>query len=85
MIRGLNGDDVSAEIRTQEQAESLDGVGFLWLASREAQLGELFVRFQHDHVRSKDDPGLLLLVVVDLYCGIVRYTERDHLGLVTLG
>lgn len=44
MVRGLYGDDISAEIWAQQEAERLDGVRLLGLASREAELSELLIR-----------------------------------------
>ena len=84
VVRRLDGDDIGAEVRSQEQAERLDGVGSFGLSSGETQLRELLVRLQHHHVRAKDHASLLLLVVVYLDSGVVRDSERDHLGLVTL-
>ena len=85
VVRGLDGDDVGAEVWPQKQAQGLDGVGLLGLASRQTQLGELLVWHQHDHVRAKHDASLLLLVVVDLNSCIVRHAVRDDFGLVSLG
>ena len=84
VVRRLDGDDIGAEVRSQEQAERLDGVGSFGLSSGETQLRELLVRLQHHHVRAKHHASLLLLVVIYLDSGVVRDSERDHLGLVTL-
>lgn len=43
MIRSLNGDDVGAEVRPQQETQGLDGVGPLGLPSRETELCELLV------------------------------------------
>ena len=85
MVRSLDGNNISAEVRSEEKAEGLDGVGLLGLPSRETQLRELLVRLQHDHVRAKYHASLLLLVVVDLNRCVVGYSKRDDPGLVTLG
>ena len=84
MVGSFDGDDIRAEIRSQEKAEGLDGIGPLWLPSRETQLRKLLVGLQHDHIGTKDDASLLLLVVVDLDGSIVGHTEGNHLGFVTL-
>ncbi len=84
MVRGLYGDDVSAEVWPEQQTQSLDSVGSLGLASRETELSELLIRFQHDHVRAKHNTSFLLLVVIDLDCCIMRHSIDDHLGLVSL-
>ena len=83
MISSLDGDNVSAEIRSQEQTQRLDGVGYLGLAPGQTQLGELLVWLEHDHVWAEYHAGFLLLVVVDLYGGVVGDSECDDLGLVT--
>ena len=85
MVRCLYGDNVCAEVRTQEQAQSFDGVRLLGFTPGEAELGELFVRLQHNHVGTEHDTSLLLLVVVDLYGGIVGDTEGYDPRLVALG
>ncbi len=85
MVGGFNGDDIRAEVRSQEETERLDGVGSFWLPSGETQLRELLVRLQHDHVGTEHNPSLFLLVVVYLDGSIVRHSEGDHLGLVALG
>lgn len=84
MIRCLYGDDIGAEIRTQQQTEGFDSVGSLWFASGQAELCELLIWLQHDHVGPKDNTGLLLFVVIDLYGSIVGNSEGDHFGLITL-
>ena len=84
VVGGFYGDDVGAEVGSEEKAKSLNCVRLLWLASRETQLGELFVWFEHNHVRSEDNPGLLLFVVIDLDTCVVRNAEGDDPGLVTL-
>ena len=84
MVRRLYGDDIGTEIGSQEETQSLDDVGSLRLASGETQLCELLVRFQHDQVGTKHHTSRLLLVVVDLYRCVVRDSERDDLGLVSL-
>lgn len=85
VVGGLDGDDIRAEVGPQEQTQRLDGVWSLGLPSRQAQLSELLVGLQHDHVWPKHHPSLLLLVVVDLDSSVVRDSEGDHFGLVTLG
>ncbi len=85
MVRSFDGNDIRAEVWTQQQAQRLDSVGSLRLASGETQLSELLVWLQHDHVRAKHHARFLLLVVVDLHRSVVRDTECDHLSLVSLG
>ena len=84
MVRGLDGDDIGAEIRPQQQTQSFDDVGSLGLASGETELSELLVRLQHDQVRSKHHTRRLLLVVVDLDGRVVGNSERDDFGFVPL-
>ena len=84
MIRRLNSDDVSTEIRPQQQAQSLNDIGSLRLPSREAELGELLVWLEHDEVGAEHHASRLLLVVVDLDGSIVGDSECDDLRLVTL-
>ena len=85
MVRCLYGDDIRAEVWPKQQAQSLDGVRLLGLASREAELGELLVRLQHHHVWSKHHTSLLLFVVIDLNGSVVGDTEGHDPCLVTLG
>ena len=82
VVGGLDGDDVGAEVRTQQQAERLDGVGLLGLAAGQGQQRELLVGAKHDQLGAEHDAGLLLLVVVDLHGGVVRHAERHHARLV---
>ena len=56
MVSCLYGDDVGAEVRTQQQAQGLDDVGPLGLPAREAQLGELLVWAQHHKLWAKNNP-----------------------------
>lgn len=84
MVRSLDRDDVRAKVGSQEKAERLDGVGPLGLASGEAELSELLVWLQHDHVGAKNHPSLLLLVVVYLHGCVVWDSECDDLSLVPL-
>ena len=84
VIRSLDGDDVGAEVRAEQEAEGLDDVGSLGLPTRETQLCELFIWLQHHKVWAKHHPGRLLLVVVDLDRCIVGHTEADDFGLVAL-
>ena len=53
MVSGFHGDDVSGKVRPQEQAESLDLIGFLGLAARQTELCELLIRSQHHQLWSK--------------------------------
>ena len=46
------------------------------------ELRELFVWSKHDEVRTKDDPRLLALVIVNHHRGIVRHLERDHAAII---
>lgn len=85
MVRSLNGDDICAEVRSQEQAERLDGVGAFRLSSGETELRELLIGLQHHHIWAKHHTSLLLLIVVYLDSGIVRDSESNHPGLVTFG
>lgn len=84
MVGRLYGDDIGAEVRSQEEHKGLDHVGLLGFAPREAQLGELLIRVQHDQFRAKDHSSLLLLVVIDLDSCVVRNSEGDQLCLVSL-
>ena len=83
MVRGLDGNDVSAKVRAEKKTEGLDDIGSLGLSPREAQLCKLLVWLQHHKVWPKHNPRRLLLVVVDLDSCIVGHTETDHLGLVS--
>lgn len=83
MVRGLNGNDVSAKVRAKEETEGLDDIGSLGLPPREAQLCKLLVWLQHHKVWSKHNPRCLLLVIVDLDSCVVGHTETDYLGLVS--
>ena len=84
MVRGLYGDDVSAEVGPEEKTQGLDDIGSFRLPPREAELGELLVWLQHDQVGPEYHSGGLLLVVVDLDSCIVGDSEGDDLCLVTL-
>ena len=84
MVRCLDGDDVGAEIRPQQKAESLDDVGSLWLPSGQTELRELLVGLQHHKVRAKHHASRLLFVVVDLDGSVVGHAERDDPRLVSL-
>ncbi len=84
MVRGFYGDDIGAEVRPEEEAERLDHVRPLGLPARQAELRELLVWLQHDQLWTKDDPGLLLFVVVDLNGCVVGNSERHLLSLVAL-
>ena len=57
VVSRFYGDDVGAEVRSEEEAEGLDDVGALGLTPRQAQLGELFVWAEHDQLWSKDNPA----------------------------
>ena len=84
MVRRLDGDDVGAEIWSQEEAEGLDDVGSLGLPAGQRELGELLIGLQHDQVGTKHHTGRLLLVVIDLNCRVVGDTECDDPRLVPL-
>ena len=53
MVRCFYGDDISAEIRSQQQAESLNDIGSLWLASGQAELSKLLIGPQHHQLGTK--------------------------------
>ena len=85
MVGCLNGDDIGAEVRSQEEHKGLNNIRLFGFATREAQLGELLVRVQHDQFGAKDHSSLLLLVVIDLDGCVVRNSEGDQLCLVSFG
>ena len=49
------GDDVSEEVGSQKKTKRFDDVWLFGLASRQAQLGKLFVGKQHDQIGTEDD------------------------------
>ena len=53
MVTGLNYNDISTEVRAEEEAEGATHIGPLRLAPGERQLGELLIRVQHHKVRAK--------------------------------
>ncbi len=85
MVRCLNDNNICAEIWPKEKTERLDGIRSLGLASRKAELSELLVWLEHDHVRTKHNASLLLFVIVYLHSSIVRHTEGDDLRLIPSG
>ena len=66
MVAGLDNNDIGHEVRPQHQAECVDAVLPLWSVTRQANLGELFLRSQHDQVGPKDNTRLALFVVENL-------------------
>lgn len=85
VISGFYNNDVGGEVRSKQQAQCLDYIRSLWLAARDAELGELLVGTQHNQVGTEDHASLLLLVVIDLHSCVVRNTEGNDSGLVASG
>lgn len=56
MVGSFYGDDVSAEVGAEEQADGFNDVSSLGLLSRQRQNRELLIRTQHDQIRSKHHP-----------------------------
>ena len=53
MIGSFHGDDVTAKVRSEEQTDASDDVGFFGLPTGQTQHSELFIRTQHHQIGSK--------------------------------
>lgn len=56
MVSSFYGDDVSAEVGAEEQADGFNDVCSLGLVSRQRQNCELLIRSQHHQIRPKHHP-----------------------------
>ena len=83
VIAGLNGDDVTGEFRSEEEADGSDLVGHLGFFTGQVQHRELLVRTEHDEFGPEDDASLLRLVIVDLYTGVVRDAVGHDFGFIS--
>lgn len=83
MVRGLDNNNVSHEIRAEEEGERLDDVGTLGNITREGIHGELLIGTKHDKIRTENDTSLLGLEIEDLNGGVVGSAVSDDASLVT--
>jgi len=82
VVRSLDDDDISGETGSKQEGNDVKDLGGLGGVSGEGEDGELFIRSEHDEVRSEDDASLLSLVIVDLDSRVVRNSVGHNTALI---
>ena len=57
MVRSFYSHNIGTEVWAEKQTQGFDHIWFLWFSSWQTQLGELFIRAQHDQLRTKHNPA----------------------------